>query len=139
MFLRFNALPEKYYISAFIDHNRDGEYQANEEASFLHSRDGRIKEINVIAGATTQVNTLTISGKAPAIVGNYSTKKALSKIIQNTGAVVSLNDPLFVRDHYSMGMWAYPKRTESTDLLYHRKSKRITYRLDDKYVWNALE
>lgn len=98
---KFVALPDEYYIAAFIDVNKDGVFQRGEHGNIY----GKPSRVVVNASETVNLNTLTISGDPPTVAGNVKSVVALNPIIKNIGYVTTLNDPMFVRDNYSMGMW----------------------------------
>lgn len=99
------ALPGTYYLSAFVDSNKDGYFQENEDSAFLGSESGRLEPVIVEDGKTIIVKTISISGKVPQIIESHDDKKNFARILQNIGSVTDLNDPIFVRDNYSIGMW----------------------------------
>ena len=102
----FQSRPGTYFIAAFIDVNNDGEYQSDEEDANYYSLElGIPAEIVVEAGKKVVINDVIIAGKPPALKIKAEIKKALIKAVENVGVVISLDDPVFDNDNYSMGMW----------------------------------
>ena len=102
----FDLLPGTYYIGAFIDVNNDGEYQADVEDGNYYSLElGKPTGIVVGPGETIVNKNFIIDGKPPALVMKAETINVLSKSIENIGVVISLDDPVFTKENYSMGMW----------------------------------
>ena len=102
----FQQFPGTYFIGAFIDINNDGEYQSDtEDANYYSLELGKPTEIVVESGKTVANIDLIISGKPFALSTKAETKKALIKPVENIGVVISLEDPVFVDNNYSMGLW----------------------------------
>ncbi len=102
----FHVFPGTYFIAAYIDVNNDGEYQADEEDANYYSVElGEPAEIVVESGKTVVNEDLIIVGKPPALATKAKTKSALIKAVKNVGTVISLDDPVFDRENYSIGMW----------------------------------
>jgi pimeloyl-ACP methyl ester carboxylesterase len=97
----FNVFPGIHYIAAFIDGNLDGAYQAGEHANYY----GKPTGISVAAGQTVTLDELAVSGELPAMPVQKNIEDNLSLIFANIGRVVHLDDPIFSRDNYSLGMW----------------------------------
>jgi pimeloyl-ACP methyl ester carboxylesterase len=51
------------------------------------------------------VEELTIAGELPALSSSVKTEQRLALAVRNIGRVIRLDDPMFSRDSYSMGMW----------------------------------
>ena len=99
---RFAAEPGEYLIAAFIDVNQDGRFQRGEEHGNFNT-DPLTFSLN--ARQVVEVKTIVISGDPPILADGQRAVIAESAAITNIGKVVSLNDPQFTRDNYSMGMW----------------------------------
>ncbi|MGL1932812.1 MAG: alpha/beta fold hydrolase [Desulfotalea sp.] len=96
---KFTASPGKYYVAAYIDENQDGKYQAIEHGNFY----GSPSLIKVTAKEEFIVPTVTIFEEV-----TKTDKKAVSNLLpawENNGSVVTLNDPRFGRENYTMGLW----------------------------------
>lgn len=98
---KFTVLPGPHYIAAFVDSNRDGNYQPTEHGNFY----GYPTIINVAPLQTVSLETLVIEGPAPQPDNNIKEIDNLSAVWENIGEVVSLGDPRFVQENYSMGFW----------------------------------
>jgi len=97
----FTVIPGDYYIAAFIDSNRDGIYQPGEHGTYH----GSPSKITVAPKQTVTVETMIIAGPPPAPPADIKTATRLRSSTENIGRVVPLDDPLFARDKYSLGMW----------------------------------
>lgn len=102
---QFYVLPGTYYVSAFVDSNRDAEYQSAEAGNYHGSEFGGPAEIKVEAGQAVILETLTISGKPPVFSENTQSRVNLSPSKRNIGRIVSLDDAIFGDANYSMGVW----------------------------------
>ena len=98
---RFRVLPDDYYIAAFIDADNNGQYDPGEHANYY----GLPTPITVNPRQLVRVDTLTISGPPPTLNTDMKTENKIKMIYNNIGHVVSLSDPMFLRENYSMGMW----------------------------------
>ncbi len=97
----FVTLPGKYLIAAFIDKNNDGQYQDGEHGNF------HVDPLHFVVEprGTTIVPVITISGEPPELTAGLVSKENLVPATKNIGRVVSLNDPIFSPENYSMGTW----------------------------------
>ncbi|WP_455203730.1 esterase/lipase family protein [Kaarinaea lacus] len=100
-YFRFIALPDEYYITAFIDANKDGVYQLGEHGNIY----GKPTKLVVKAGEKVEIDVFTISGEPPSAPEGAKSATVLNPIVKNIGHVTTLNNPMFVRDNYSMGLW----------------------------------
>jgi pimeloyl-ACP methyl ester carboxylesterase len=101
----FYAIPGTYYIAAFVDSNRDVQYQSSEVGNYYSGEYGKPAAITVKPGQTVTVDTIIISGKTPAPSNNTTFTDNLSPFRKNIGRIVGLNDAMFDNSNYSMGMW----------------------------------
>lgn len=95
----FSDVPGDYYIAAYIDNSKDGEYQPGEHGNFY----GLPTKVPIVAQTTTMLSTIFISGLMPETEMKAVNKK--DAIWNNTGSVVTLDDPRFGRENYAMGLW----------------------------------
>jgi pimeloyl-ACP methyl ester carboxylesterase len=101
----FHVIPGTYYIAAFIDINRDAEYQSSEAGDYHGSESGTPAAIHVESGQTVTVGTITIAERLSAEYANTESRVDLSPVKENIGRVVNLDDAMFDRTNYSTGMW----------------------------------
>ena len=97
----FPVIPGTFFIAAFIDVNKDRVYQSEEHGNYY----GIPSKIDVTSKQTVTLDTITISGPVPKLETNIKTIARFSAAWTNIGQVVSLNDPRFNRNNYSMGLW----------------------------------
>ncbi|WP_455210661.1 lipase family alpha/beta hydrolase [Kaarinaea lacus] len=98
----FIAEPGEYLIAAFIDVNQDGKFQRGQEHGNFHTDPLTFR---LDAKQTFEVETIVISGDPPLPPEDKTVTIDQQKIIENIGKVASLDDPIFVRANYNMGMW----------------------------------
>lgn len=101
----FYSLPGTYYIAAFIDTNKDGEYQQNEPGNYYSLTAGIPTAVTIKPGESVEVPEMTIAGLPTALVNGKTSKTVHPKIIANIGKVTSLYNPIFNVSNYSLGMW----------------------------------
>lgn len=99
---QFGVLPGEYTVFAFIDVNKDGEFQRGKEHGNYHIGPLTFK---VEANETVVVKTLVIAGDPPLPPADLKIEIDQFEILKNIGKVTSLDDPKFTRNNYSMGMW----------------------------------
>lgn len=99
---KFTAEPGEYLVAAFIDVNHDGRFQRGQEHGNFHTDPLTFR---LEANQTVEVETIVISGDPPLPPQDKTTINDEEKVIANIGKVVSLDDPVFVRPNYNMGMW----------------------------------
>ena len=95
----FDVVPGNYHIAAYIDTNQDGAFQDNEHGNFH----GKPTTIPVSAKEEVLIHPIIISGKVPK-----TDKKVAHSILatwKNNGTTVTLDDPRFTRNYYTMGLW----------------------------------
>jgi pimeloyl-ACP methyl ester carboxylesterase len=99
---QFDAEPGEYLVAAFIDINRDGKFQRGQEHGNF-----RIDPLTfrLEANQTVDVEPIVISGDPPLPPEDKIVTIDQRKVIENIGKVVSLDDPVFIRDNYNIGMW----------------------------------
>jgi hypothetical protein len=97
----FNATPGIYQVIAFVDVNRDGAYQSNEHAAY-HKESPLI---TVSEGQTIEVEPLVITAEPIEMDQPVDTEIQGSKLYANTGRIISLDDPIFLRENYGVGLW----------------------------------
>ena len=97
---QFYVLPGTYYIAAFIDRNRDGLYQSDEQLNYY----GNPTKVTVAAGQTVVVEKITVSDTASARAVGPKIQNQLSPMFANIGRIVGLDDPMFARDKCILGM-----------------------------------
>jgi len=102
---QFNTLPGTYYLAAYLDNNHDGEYQVPEYKGLLSLKTGQPAPVTVQQGQITTVPAFSLSKKTPQLNTGYTHKHAIKKPSNNIGKLTALNNPLFNRDNYSIGMW----------------------------------
>jgi pimeloyl-ACP methyl ester carboxylesterase len=100
---RFIVLPGPYGVAAFIDASQDGEFQRGEHG-FFHL-DPMI--VTVQARETVTIAPMTISGDPPEMPDDLVVEETLGRKLstKNIGKVLTLDDPIFTRENYSLGMW----------------------------------
>ncbi len=98
----FTVEPGVYLVAAFIDVNHDGRFQRGQEHGNFSTDPLTFR---VGERQTVELETIVIRGDPPELADDQGAIIAESEINRNIGAVVSLDDPLFSRDNYSMGMW----------------------------------
>ena len=101
----FNVVPGTYYIAAFVDSNRDAEFQSGEVGDYYGSESGVPAAIQVESGQTATIGTIIITGKLSAETEDARSRESVSTTKSNIGRVVSLDDAMFDRANYSTGMW----------------------------------
>lgn len=100
----FHALPDSYYIAAYVDINNDEIYQSDEPASYLGMAEGVPIKLPLKTGEKIVAEKFTISGR---IEHEVAPKKEWSykKYEKNIGRVVSLDDPIFKPENAAIGFW----------------------------------
>lgn len=101
---KFFAVPGNYNVAAFVDLNRDGDYQANEPATYLGEKQKIPSTVSLLENQDQQLENLVINNRLTPRVSTqvvYQTPKALD----NIGRVVSLEDRMFSRENASLGLW----------------------------------
>jgi hypothetical protein len=103
----FPAPPGDYLIGAFIDVNRNGEFQRGQEHGDYHSDPISTEPLTyrVEAGQITETMTLVITGDPPLRPLNTELAIDQSLANENMGEVVSLDAPIFDRKNYELGLW----------------------------------
>jgi pimeloyl-ACP methyl ester carboxylesterase/uncharacterized protein (DUF2141 family) len=99
---QFNAEPGMYAVAAFIDVNRDGNFQRGLEHGNFNTDP---LTFPLEAKQTVEAKTIVISGDPPLPPADEEIRIEERKAITNIGVVISLDDPVFVRENYNMGMW----------------------------------
>lgn len=99
---QFGVSPGQYTVFAFIDVNKDGEFQQDKEHGNYHKGPLFFK---VEAKQTTEVKTLKIDDDIAIPVENIKVVINKDEIIKNIGKVTTLQNPKFTQMNYSMGMW----------------------------------
>ena len=100
----FHALPDSYYIAAYVDINNDEIYQSDEPASYLGMAEGVPIKLPLKTGEKIVAEKFTISGR---IEHEVAPKKEWSykKYERNLGRVVSLDNPIFKPENAAIGFW----------------------------------
>jgi len=101
---KFFGIPGSYTVGAFVDANRDGEYQTSEPATYLGEDQKLPTFFELRADKKNSLQTLVIKNTlAPELSARivYDTNQAL----QASGRVVSLRDRMFSRENARLGMW----------------------------------
>ncbi|MCP4390343.1 MAG: DUF1416 domain-containing protein, partial [Gammaproteobacteria bacterium] len=91
---RFFGIPGSYTVGAFVDVNRDGEYQTSEPATYLGEKKNRPSTFKLRENKKVNLQTLVVKNTlAPNLSSGivYDANKALN----NIGRVVSLRDRRF--------------------------------------------
>jgi pimeloyl-ACP methyl ester carboxylesterase len=97
----FAVIPGPQYIAAFIDVNKDGRYQPEEHGNYH----GVPSSIEVTANQTVTVGTITIAGPLPKPETEVKPIARVRAVWKNIGQVTTLDDPRFIPDNYTMGLW----------------------------------
>jgi pimeloyl-ACP methyl ester carboxylesterase len=100
----FFAPPGRYVIGAFVDANRDGDYQLDEPAAYVGMDTGTPARIVLPPGGKVTVDRMVVK----AAVEHERTEDVVDatvKAIANIGKVATLADPIFSRESASMGYW----------------------------------
>ncbi len=95
------VIPGEYYLFCYIDQNNDGKFQPIEHGSIYGDR----TPINIGQNQVFDAGEIIISGPVPNLDPERVKISKLHTIWANIGTVVSLDDPRFNRDFYSMGLW----------------------------------
>lgn len=101
---RFFSIPGSYTVGAFVDVNRDGEYQTSEPATYLGEKQNRPSLFKLRENKKVNLQTLVVKNTVASDLSSgivYDANKAL----KNIGRVVSLRDRRFSRDNAQLGMW----------------------------------
>jgi len=99
---KFDLIPGIYSVFAFIDVNKDGEFQRGKEHGNYHP--GPLF-VQVDAKQTVTFKALSIGGDPPLPSHDLKVEIKQDKIIDNIGKVTTLSSKRFTRENYSMGMW----------------------------------
>ena len=101
---KFFTQPGNYTVGAFVDLNDDGQYQANEPATYLGENKSLPSMFTLRAHKNKKLQALVIK-KTLALKGSsrivFDTRKAL----KNIGRVVSLRDSMFSGDNAVLGLF----------------------------------
>jgi pimeloyl-ACP methyl ester carboxylesterase len=98
----FTVEPGEYLVAAFIDVNQDGRFQRGQEHGNFSTDP---LTFTVGERETVELETIVIRGDPPVLADDQRVIIAQSEINKSIGKVVSLDDPMFKRDNYAMGMW----------------------------------
>ncbi len=98
---RFYVAPGRYFLAAFIDQNDDGRYQKDEPANFS----GAPQIVTVSQEGAAIARSINITAPLPETTSALKAMNDTATIFKNIGRVISLEDPVFTRDNYSMGFW----------------------------------
>ncbi len=98
----FGVAPGDYLVAAFIDTNRDGEFQRGVEHGNFHTDP---LTVSVEARQVVEVKPIVISDHPPLPPEGREVEVDKAAIFENIGKVVSLGDAQFNRDNYSLGLW----------------------------------
>ncbi len=101
---QFNLLPGKYLVGAYMDDNNNLIRDQNESAAMHTINSERFTEITLVKGQELTLPILNIHkdqniGSANKVV--YSA----SKVRENIGRIISLDDPMFSSENSTMGLW----------------------------------
>jgi pimeloyl-ACP methyl ester carboxylesterase len=97
----FSVFTGSHYIAAFIDVNKDGQYQPGEHGSFY----GHPSKIDLASKQTVTLETIIIAGEFHELKAEFNPIDGKKAIWKNIGKVVTLDDPRFSPANYSMGLW----------------------------------
>lgn len=98
------APPGEFFLVAYIDINNDFVFQdETEKAGYLGQTLGPPKLIKVERQSSHEIDNIEINGLL-AHTGDYQVSNKLNHPKVRTGAVVSLNDPMFSSENAFMGM-----------------------------------
>lgn len=101
---RFFTQPGSYTVGAFVDLNDDGEYQANEPATYLGENKSLPSMFTLPAHKNKKLQPLVIKNTLQPETSSrivFDSRKAL----QNIGRVVSLRDRMFSQENAVLGMF----------------------------------
>jgi hypothetical protein len=98
---RFYVAPGRFYLGAFVDLDKDGEYQHNEHGRLYGAPDS----VLVAGRESLKVGPITISGPVPSSFPDIKASEDISAIMKNIGKVTTMDDPMFTRENYSKGLW----------------------------------
>lgn len=101
---KFFTLAGSYTVGAFVDLNNDGEYQANEPATYLGENASLPSMFTLRANKNKKLQILTIK-QTLAPEGSSRIVFDSRKAQQNIGRVVSLRDRMFSSDNAVLGMF----------------------------------
>ncbi len=100
----FDTLPGDYLVSAFVDLDGDGAYQASEPAGVNGDASGMPQIVQLSPGERVRLPVLRVLGHEPG-AGGFFTKSEVPLTTTNIGRVVDLDEAIFSRDSASLGMW----------------------------------
>ena len=98
---QLRGTPGIYYVAAYIDANRNGEYDDGEPWNYYGTPTG----VELSEGKTVTLPTFSISDQAPIMAATSRIENNLAAAVNNVGNVVKLDDKTFTPENYSMGMW----------------------------------
>lgn len=101
---QFDVLPGSYLIAAYVDQNKNHQYDPDESAIYTGYTENQVGFVDIARSQQLDVENLTIRGP---IESRFTGKvvNALNKFTINIGKVVNLNDSMFSVENVSMGLW----------------------------------
>lgn len=103
---RILTLPGSWYLAAFVDINRDGVLQVEQEhANYLATADGVPAPVAVASGKTLTVADIRIRGRVSKPAQNLRTRRQTNRFEDNVGRITDWNATIFREEHYEAGMW----------------------------------
>jgi len=99
-FYKFYVTPGNYALVAYIDSNQDRNYQDSEPASYNTER----PFFDVLPGQIVEPQPITINNEGIDL-SEFKMGKMESVHYANLGRVMSLDDPIFERENYALGLW----------------------------------
>lgn len=100
----YRVVPNRFTLGAFVDLNRDGEYQRNEPATYLGIENRAPTVLDVLPNQVVDVPVLGIEGPIE-IPDDFQIVNNDMSEARNLGRVVSFDDPVFDESARSLGLW----------------------------------
>ncbi len=100
-YFKFSVLPGSYFVAAFLDDNNDNRFQQGEYGA-MH---GTPASIEVAPKQTVILEPITILGPPPKPDNVPEPITEVQGAMHNIGQIVTLNDPRFKPENYTLGFW----------------------------------
>ncbi len=101
---QFNLLPGDYLVGAYIDNNNNQVRDQNESAVMHSVNDERFSTISLVESQAITLPLLTVS-EGQNIGSSNKVIYSASKVRENIGRIISIDDPMFSKENSTMGLW----------------------------------
>jgi len=101
---QFNLLPGDYLVGAYIDNNNNQVRDQNESAVMHSVNDERFSTISLVESQAITLPLLTVS-EGQNIGSSNKVIYSASKVRENIGRIISIDDPMFSKQNATMGLW----------------------------------